>query len=340
MKYFKFFKKKEQRPIYDERWFFPEINRPGVLRRWIIGTFALITFGALIGDISNFITNFIELFYSWASLSVILLIFFKYGSRHLQKIPITWSWVSCSIVTICVSFIISSLRITNDVNNMTLFYLGDLFRNITFVLLLLFLFDGQHRRGSPSWAKARLDALQARMRPHFLFNVLNNLAEIVLIDVNLAEEAILDLAELSRSMLQQNPEIKSSLEKTNTEAYLRLEKIRLGNRLNIEWDWQISPDTKMPSLFLQPLVENAIKHGIEPHKTEAPIIIKGWEEKNYINIVISNPITTHIPNTSGHGVTLPNISERLEWLYPNHYKFRTREINNKFEVTIQLPLIK
>lgn len=338
MRYFR--KNKEKRPLYDERWFFPEIDRPGVLRRWIIGTFALITFGSLMGEISGFISNFINLFYSWASLSAILLLFFKYGSKHLQKIPISWTWFSCSIVTICVSFIISSLKITNDVDNISLFYAGELFRNITFVLLLLFFFDGQHRRGSPSWAKARLDALQSRMRPHFLFNVLNNVAEIVQIDANLAEEAILDLAELSRAMLQQQPEVKSVQEKTNTEAYLRLEKIRLGKRLNVVWEWDIAPEIKMPSLFLQPLVENAIKHGIEPHKTEEPIIIKGWEEKNYINIVVSNPVTSDIPNTAGHGVTLPNIAERLEWLYPNHYRFRTREIDNKFEVIIRIPLIK
>lgn len=326
------------RPLYDERWFFPTLDRPGVVRRWVIGTIALIVFGTLNSDITEWETHFFSLCSSWGVLSLLLLIFFGYGGKWLRQLPIGWAWVSWIVMTITFSLIMGTVDLAHNFNIPTFQFLGlRLGRDIFFVLILLFLFDGQHRRGSASWVKTRLDTLQTRMRPHFLFNTLNNLAEIVRTDPDAAEDALLDFADLSRAMLQQAPEITAEEEKEHAEAYIRLEKIRLHDRLNVEWEWDVKPNSRMPTLLLQPLLENAIKYGVEPKKNNTPILIKGFEDKNSLYLMIKNPIS-HTKTSSGTGITLPTLKERLEWLYPNSHWFRTNITNKYFEIIIKIPL--
>lgn len=327
------------RPNYDERWFFPILDRPGVITRWSIGTIALTIFGTLVTNTDDWLNNFLLLTKTWIPLSFLLLITFGYGGKWLRKLNISWSWIAWAVLTCTFSLCVAAINQTNSVFVTWSYLIERLSRDILFVFLLLYFFDGEHRRGSSSWAKARLDMLQARMRPHFLFNTLNNLAEMIQINPDRAEEAVLDLADLSRAMLQKQPEISSEEEKNNAEAYLRLEKLRMDEKLKVVWDWNINANTRLPSLLLQPLLENSIKYGIEPMDIEdAPeIIVKGWEEKEYVNICISNPISDNRIRKSGNGVTLPNLAERLEWLYPNKHRFRTRENDGLFEVLIRIP---
>lgn len=324
--------------LYDDRWFFPTLDRPGVVRRWVIGTIALIVFGTVNSDAPQWENHFFSLCRSWGVLSFLLFLFFCYGAKWLRQLPIGWAWVTWIVTTIMFSLIMGSFELVTNFSIPTFQFLAlRLFRDIFFVLILLFLFDGQHRRGSASWVKTRLDTLQTRMRPHFLFNTLNNLAEIVRTDPDQAEEALLDFADLSRAMLQQAPEIKASDEKAHAEAYIRLEKIRLHERLNVEWEWDVQPNTRMPTLLLQPLIENAIKYGVEPKKSEKPILIKGFEDKHSLCLIIKNPLSSQASD-SGTGITLPTLKERLEWLYPNSHWFRTSITETYFEIIIKIPL--
>lgn len=323
--------------IYDDRWFFPTLDRPGVLRRWIIGTISLIVFGTINADPKEWGDHFFSLCKSWGILSTLLIICFGYGGRWLRKLPIGWSWVSWIVMTITLSLTMGSIDSFYNYELPVLLFLGiRLARDILFVFILLFLFDGQHRRGSASWVKTRLDNLQSRMRPHFLFNILNNLAEIVRTEPDKAEDALLDLADISRSMLRQEPEIQAGKEKEQAEAYIRLEKIRFEDRLNVEWEWDLADNIRLPSLMLQPLIENAIKYGVEPKKSEKPIFIKGWHDNDSVYIMIKNPVITDSP-AKGHGITLPNLEERLQWLYPNHHWFRIKNNDDYFEVIIKIP---
>lgn len=327
------------RPNYDERWFFPILDRPGVITRWSIGTIALTIFGTLVTNTDDWLSNFLVLTKTWIPLSFLLLLTFGYGGKWLRKLNIAWSWVAWAVLTCTFSLCVAAINETNFVFVTWSYLIERLSRDILFVFLLLYFFDGEHRRGSSSWAKARLDMLQARMRPHFLFNTLNNLAEMIQIDPDRAENAVLDLADLSRAMLQKEPEIAAIEERANAEAYLRLEKLRMDEKLKVIWDWTINDNTRLPSLLLQPLLENAIKYGIEPIEAEynPEIFVKGWEEKDYINVTISNPISDNRSKKPGNGVTLPNLAERLEWLYPNKHRFRTKEIEGIFEVSIRIP---
>lgn len=326
---------------YDERWFFPSLDRPGMIRRWIISTFALIIFTTLTSSPDSWVDTFLSLLKSWGSLSLFLLLICGYGSKFLKPLPIGWTWVTWAVVTISLSLTISVIDLDrqNIINNMFLFLFERTFRDIFFVVFLLFIFDGQHRRGSASWVKARLDILQARMRPHFLFNTLNGLSELVYIDQEKAEKALLDLADLSRAMIEQQPEISAEKEKNNAMAYLSLEKLRLEDRLQVIWDWEIPKNTKIPSLLLQPLLENSIKHGIEPSLRGGNIEIKGWIDTKNVYIKIQNPCYEGDDKKFiGHGITLPNIAERLQWLYPSSHKFRTKVENGMFQVFISFPL--
>lgn len=326
------------RANYDERWFFPTLDRPGVITRWIIGTMALVVLGTIVQQPDEWLNSFLNIIKTWCPLSFLLLLTFGYGGKWLKSLPITWSWAAWLVLTCTYSLCVAAIN--QEQIFVTWSYLTErLTRDVFFVFLLLYFFDGEHRRGSSSWAKARIDMLQARMRPHFLFNTLNNLAEIVREDQDAAENALLDLADLSRAMLQKKPEIKAIEEKNNTLSYIRLEKIRMGDRLNVDWQWNISDNIKMPSFLLQPLLENAIKYGIEPLSGQNnKIQVKGWEENKFINIIISNPKSSkEIQTRPGNGVTLPNISERLQWLYPSKHRFRTIDSANKFEVVIRFP---
>jgi len=327
------------RPNYDERWFFPTLDRPGVITRWAIGTIALTIFGTLVTNTDDWLNNFWLLTKTWIPLSFLLLLTFGYGGKWLRKLNIGWSWVAWAVLTCTFSVCVAAVNGTSSIFVTWSYLVERLSRDILFVFLLLYFFDGEHRRGSSSWAKAKLDMLQARMRPHFLFNTLNNISEMVHIDVDKAEDAILDLADLSRAMLQKQPEIAAGDEKNNAEAYLRLEKIRLEDKLSVEWDWNIADNIRVPSLLLQPLLENAIKYGIEPMDIDAKgtIRVSGIEESDHIEITITNPVSINRTRKGGNGVTLPNLAERLEWLYPNKHRFRTRSTDEQFEILIRFP---
>lgn len=326
------------RANYDERWFFPTLDRPGVITRWVIGTMALVVLGTIVQEPDQWLDSFYNIIKTWCPLSFFLFITFGYGGKWLKSLPIVWSWCAWLVLTCTYSLCVAAIN--QEQIFVTWSYLSErLIRDIFFVFLLLYFFDGEHRRGSSSWATARLDMLQARMRPHFLFNTLNNLAEIVREDQEAAEEALLDLADLSRAMLQKQPEIKAIEEKNNTLSYIRLEKIRMGDRLKVDWQWNIDDTTRMPSFLLQPLLENAIKYGTEPLSGQDNVItVKGWEEKKFVNIVITNPKSKiKVQTKPGNGVTLPNIAERLQWLYPNRHRFRTSSNEESFEVIIRFP---
>jgi sensor histidine kinase YesM len=117
--------------------------------------------------------------------------------------------------------------------------------------------------------EARAHALQSRMNPHVLFNAISGLAELVREEPEAAERALLNLSGLLRNLLDYGTRLSAplSLERTMLEQYLSLEQIRLGKRLQIEWAWDVSLEGhELPPLLVQPLVENALKHGIAPHR--------------------------------------------------------------------------
>ncbi len=179
-----------------------------------------------------------------------------------------------------------------------------------------------HRQGKqgPSQIQARLDSLQARIRPHFLFNTINTAMALVQADPMRAEEVLQDLAELFRRALA-SPDAQTPLaeEIDLAKRYLGIEQLRFGDRLRVQWqlDAQVNM-VQAPILLLQPLVENAIRHGVEPAMQGGWIEVSTQRLRGRVVITVVNslPMPQEVGNTSsGHGLALRNVQERLQLLY-------------------------
>jgi len=186
-------------------------------------------------------------------------------------------------------------------------------------------------------ARAELEALQSKINPHFLFNSLNSIAGLATISPEKVEGTILKLAELFRSTIKENDDFSTIGEEIRLiENYLNIEKIRFGKRLNytIEFDMKLR-SFKIPSLLIQPLVENAIKHGLEPLTEGGNIIISVKENGDQNKIVVKdNGMGINGEISFGYGLT--NITKRLENLYSKNYSFDI-ESERGTTVSINIP---
>lgn len=192
---------------------------------------------------------------------------------------------------------------------------------------------------SPALAEARLLALTARIRPHFLYNSLNAVLGVMRSDPQRAETALEELSDLFRVLMQENRELVLLSDEIGlARQYLELERLRLGDRLRV--DWQIDscpPDTMMPPLMLQPLLENAVYHGIEPAAMAATITVSIGANNGRVRIAIANPLHASV---HGHGnqMALANIRERLMLFYDLEAGLTVLEHNGQYRVTVELPL--
>ncbi|MFO7592617.1 MAG: histidine kinase, partial [Pseudomonadota bacterium] len=190
-------------------------------------------------------------------------------------------------------------------------------------------------------ADARMQALQARIRPHFLFNSINTVTSLIHERPDDAEEALLDLSDLFRaSMREERRRIPFSDEIALTRRYLHIEKLRLGERLKLEWDIDAIPQRALiPPLLLQPLVENAVYHGIEPYGQGGTIAVSGRVEGELMVVELTNPLPPEeTPRKNGNQLALENIRERLAVHYRGQATMSAAENNGNYHVTLTLPL--
>lgn len=190
-------------------------------------------------------------------------------------------------------------------------------------------------------ASARMDALQARIHPHFLFNALNTITELVHSRPIQAEEALLDLSDLLRSGLRVDTEHALQEELELIRSYLRIESLRLGERLEVSWsiDERIDLSQVRPALLIQPLVENAVLHGIAPSAEGGRLAIKlDMIRFGRIRVTIENPVPTDPSNRlSGNGTALDNIRQRLELAYEEGAQLKTDQVGQVFRAILTLP---
>jgi len=189
-------------------------------------------------------------------------------------------------------------------------------------------------------ARSRLQALQARIRPHFLFNSMNTIASLTHVEPDLAEQAIINLSELFRASLAAEASIPLKQELELTRNYIQLESLRLGDRLSV--NWQIddnSIEASLPALTLQPLVENAIYHGVEPLPDGGIIDIHIDVVDKFIRIAISNPLLEDRTeqHREGNQMAVDNIRERLHIAFAGKATMQQQEENDQFTVTLNLP---
>ncbi|MGN2243507.1 sensor histidine kinase [Frateuria sp. GZRR33] len=189
-------------------------------------------------------------------------------------------------------------------------------------------------------AHAQVDALQARIRPHFLFNSMNTVAALVRVDPAAAERTIEDLCELFRAALGQSGSRDGTLgeELALVERYLAIEQLRLGERLRVRREFGCLPmDYPLPRLLLQPLVENAVRHGIQPRREGGQILLRGVLDRDILLIEVSNPLPV-APTTPGHGHGLTNVRQRVAYRYGARAAVEAGPHEDRFLVRLRLPL--
>jgi two-component system, LytTR family, sensor histidine kinase AlgZ len=189
-------------------------------------------------------------------------------------------------------------------------------------------------------AQSRVRALQARIRPHFLFNSMNTIASLTRSDPRLAEQAIADLSDLFRASLREQRErIPLAHEIEIARAYERVERLRLGQRLAVDWQVDGLPmDAPVPALILQPLLENAVYHGIEPLEKGGTIRVAGKRDGRHVVLTIDNPVAPRlVARRAGHRIGLDNVRQRLELMFHGEAEVEVIEAPERFVVTLRFP---
>lgn len=192
---------------------------------------------------------------------------------------------------------------------------------------------------TPATTTARLTELQSRIRPHFLFNTLNTAIALVRDEPAQAEAILEDLAELFRhALIEQGTAVPLAQEIMLARRYLEIEQARFGERLRITWAIDpIAGAAQLPPLLLQPLVENAVKHGVEPSASGADIQISTQCRGDGVVIKVTNTVPAG-QGVCGHGLALNNVRDRLDLLHDVQGSFHASLIDGVYQVRIQLPL--
>lgn len=211
---------------------------------------------------------------------------------------------------------------------------------ISLIVLRYFYLQYQWRLQRQAEMQARLGALQARIQPHFLFNSMNTIASLIVSDPQRAEDAVLDLSELFRASLQTHAAlIPLAQELSFCERYLSIEALRLGPRLHTVQE--VADDVRdqaVPPLSLQPLLENAIYHGIQPRPEGGEVRLRAYREGHWVYILLTNPrppadAATH----TGNRVALDNIRSRLDGLFDGQALLKSSHTDDSYTVTLRLP---
>jgi two-component system sensor histidine kinase AlgZ len=286
----------------------------------------------------------ISLFVQWCTLvsSAVLCLLRRYICNLPDRIVALVSYVSVLLIVWGISEI-AYWFIHPGVHHMT--HWPFVFRNlaisflITGPILRYFYVTHQWRRNVRAEAEARLQSLQSRIRPHFLFNSMNTIASLTRTDPEQAEAAVEDLADLFRVSLRDAHQFHSLAEElTLCRRYLEIEGLRLGDRLKVEWSLQDLPsDALLPPLLIQPLLENAIYHGIEPLVDGGCIQILGRREGRQLHLEISNPVGSEKNHSKGNQIAQENIRDRLTTLYGSRGSLQVQDDGQAFRVKLTWP---
>lgn len=321
----------------------PDFSNLGIMLRIVLGTECLTIMAAWLQTssiTSNFWTNFLNDSLLVQPTLLLALLFLHLVNRILDRLPfLAGAATIVIIVMLTVDLVLAeithlfahvapqeSLRIFVNAMGMT----GIL---LTWLWLL-------QRALSPALAEARLQALQARIRPHFLFNSLTAVLSLIRSEPRSAEVALENLAELYRAMLSDTRQlVPLSKEVALCQQYLALETLRLGDRLHLIWHTdKIPADALVPPLLLQPLAENAVYHGIEPLPNGGDVCINLYLHQAQIHIVIDNSYDDTLPHRSGgHNLALENIRQRLMLHFDMEASVHKRIDHNRYQIHIILP---
>ncbi len=296
----------------------------------------------------------ISLFMQWLGLSGAAAL--CYSRRQLAKLSVpaavlvAFTLLTANVVIVSEATYLLGRSLTERGISAVLFpdsHWTFLFRNVgisaivTAMLLRYFFVAHQWSLHVRAEARSRINALQARIRPHFFFNSMNTIASLTRSNPSRAEEAVADLADLFRATMRDSEEpYRMSQELDLCKTYLRMEELRLGDRLTVQWqiDDALMPAI-VPSLSIQPLLENAIHHGIEPLDGGGVVLVTGELSSDDLVVTVTNPVTDMTGRfiRPGNRLALENIRERLTLAYGERGRVDVSEEEGRYTVTLRFP---
>ncbi len=318
----------------------PDFRNLGVVARVLIAV-NVAAFAAMLlaaADLAQVLERFVEgaAFLEPLLLGIILVLFVLAGL--LRRLPY---WLGCGVVVALVMALVAAyvaaIGMAPALPRMLL-----LSALTTGALLVYFrLLTKAH---SPALAEARLQALQARIRPHFLFNSLNAVLSLIRHDPQRAERALENLADLFRTLMSDARQfVRLADEIALLERYAELEQLRLGERLRISWDLDSAPpDALLPPLVLQPLLENAVFHGVEPGTGISDVLVSITRRGDRVVASIENPYVVNDQGQAetqraGNRMALENIRERLQLFFDAEARIATHAAAGRYRVEIEMP---
>lgn len=278
--------------------------------------------------------------------------------RWLEKLPLLWSSTIAYMIVMLVTGVIASVaeqfleRFGYQPGNSAEFIPQFIVRCliisaiISAVAFRYFYMQQQWQERIELETQARVQALQSRIKPHFLFNSMNIIASLIPTRPQLAEQAVEDLSELFRATLKETGSfVALSEEQALSEHYVRIEKLRLGRRLEVVWSLgDIPKDAAVPMLTLQPLMENAIYHGIQPLPEGGVVTVSGEFDGLNVKIKVHNPLFSGVAEGlkkhSGNRLALDNIKHRLYLLFGPDGNLTANPGKESYEVILEFPYKK
>ncbi|MFC2137358.1 sensor histidine kinase [Bacteroidota bacterium] len=301
------------------------------------------------------------LLFSVIGLAIWFVIKFSYSEKG-KFIQIFFTHIAAALVTISFWIYISDFlcsEILFSINKEPIKFAGNapyrIFSGVlyySFITFSYYLFIYYNNLTEKSRNEARLEtiiketelkAIKSQINPHFLFNSLNSISSLTISDPKKAKEMIINLSEYLRYSISHKDKQLSNLkiEIENCQKYLEIEKIRFGSKLDIQFDHEESCLTRViPSMILQPLYENAIKHGVYESTELVKIKTKVECKPKHTEIIISNNFDPEAISRKGEGFGLRSIKDRLMLIYNSSDLLHTRKTENHFEVRLLLPLIE
>ena len=291
----------------------------------------------------------LSLFIQWVALSsTALLCISRRWLARLDNTPAgIISYILVLLVTVILSevtvWIIDYIGLEKSAEWHATFLLRNLIIGaiVSAITLRLFYLQHEQRMHQEIESNARIQALQARIRPHFLFNSMNTIAALIRSQPDHAEKAVEDLSELFRASLNDASHMVTLETEFETgRRYLEIERLRLGDRLQVEWELDDLPmNLQVPALILQPLLENAIYHGIEMLPDGGLIKINGACDNNCLKLVVSNPVASNNNKVhAGNHIAISNINERLQITFGQKSKLNITMLEHQCDVEISIPV--
>jgi two-component system sensor histidine kinase AlgZ len=318
----------------------PDFRNLGVIARVLIagnvGLFAGMLFAA--PDLSQALGRFVQAAAFLEPLLLVIIVVLFALSALLRRLPY---WTGCVAVVLLVTALIAAYA--PAVGIISVLPVSALPRmlllGVLFTAALLGYFRLLAKAHSPALAEARLQALQARIRPHFLFNSLNAVLALIRRDPQRAERSLEDLADLFRTLMSDARQfVRLADEIALLERYAALEQLRLGERLRITWELDGAPaDPLLPPLVLQPLLENAVYHGVEPGTGASEVVVRIERRGDRVLTRIENPYLEAEVQRAGNRMALENIRERLQLFFDAEARIATTTANGRYRVEIEIP---